>query len=221
MQSSYGVAHLDRAMSMEIDLRKTKTICVSLSTAKDKRERVSYLFEKLGFNRWSFYDAKKGKDVAEGCALSHIDVLSNHDFREPLLLVEDDICETDSYFSTVFVPDNTDAVYIGYSSWAWHMDRANQSTLSSPTKFWLEGNMYRIEGMLSTHAILYLTKKYATAGVVAMNRHLHDSTGNRHCDVALARLQKNYNVYATPSPYFFQLCPNNSYWTTKSIKESK
>jgi hypothetical protein len=206
---------------MEIDMRKTKTVCVSLSTAKDRRERVSSLFEKLGFTRWSFYDAKKGKDVAEGCALSHMDILSSHDFKEPLLLVEDDICETNSYFPTIDVPDNADAVYIGYSAWAWEMSRANQSTLSSPTKFWLEENMFRIEGMLSTHAILYLNKDYAIAGVEAMNKHLHDVTGNRHCDVALARLQKQYNVYATPIPYFFQLCPNNTYWTTKSIKDGK
>lgn len=204
---------------MEIDIRNIKTVCVSLPTAISRRERVVSLFDRLQFKRWSFYDAKRGVDVAEGCALSHMDILSNHDFAEPLLLVEDDICETPFYSPLLSIPDTADAVYIGYSAWAWDQKRASQSTLPFATKSVSEENLYRISGMLSTHAILYLSKEYAINGVSAMKDHLYDMSGNRHCDVALARLQDKYRIFATPEPYFFQMCPNNAYWTTKSIKE--
>jgi disulfide oxidoreductase YuzD len=205
-------------MNMEIDLRNVKTICVSLSTATERRERFSSTLNRLGFNNWSFYDAKRGIDVAEGCALSHIDILSNHDFSEPLLLVEDDICESSGYSPILTIPDDADAVYVGYSWWAWDGDRAAQSTLSYPTRSVVENGLYRISSMLSTHAILYLTKEYAMAGVDAMRKHLYDLSGNRHCDVALARIQEKHKVYATPDHLFFQMCPHNTFWTNRAMR---
>ena len=207
-------------MNIEIDLRHTKTICVSLNESSNskRREATTHLMNRLGYKRWEFFNAIRGKDAIEGCALSHIEVLSKHDFSEPLLLVEDDISDSSFYNPIVTYPQETDALYVGYSWWAWDAERARQSTLSEPTSATLEGNLYRISGMLSTHAILYVSKGYALSAVEKMKAYLTDTTGNRHCDVALAKMQHRFNVYATPKHLFFQMCPRNTFWTNRSIE---
>lgn len=205
-------------MSMEIDLRKTKTICISLKKS-DRRSSVSSVLNDLGYERWTFFDAKTGIDAIEGCALSHIEVLSNHDFKEPLLLIEDDISDSAYYNPIVTCPEDTDAVYIGYSWWAWDSGRAKQSTLEKQTYAIYENGLFRINNMLSTHAILYVSKNYATAAVEKMTSYLKEETGNRHCDVALAKIQKDYKVYATPKHLFFQMCPKNTMWTNRGLDE--
>lgn len=223
MQISCGVAHPDRGMNMEIDLRKTKTVCISLNEEKNsvRRESIINLLNDLGYKRWEFFDALRGKDSIEGCALSHIEVLSKHDFNEPLLLVEDDISDSSFYNPIVKYPDNADALYVGYSWWGWNEERAKQSTLSQATSAILEGDLYRINGMLSTHAILYISKAYAEAAIEKMKSYLIDPTGNRHCDVALAKIQKEYNIYATPNHLFFQMCPRNTLWTNRSLSSKQ
>lgn len=217
MPNSCGAAHLILDTNMQIDLRKTKTVCISMKTAEQRRRNVSDLLDKLGYERWQFYNAIVGKDSIEGCALSHIDVLSSHNFKEPLLLVEDDISDSAYYDPIVNFPDDADAFYVGYSWWAWDAERASQSTLPHMTQAKPENGVYRISCMLSTHAILYVTDEYAKAAVKIMKDYLVDETGNRHCDVALAKMQHKYKVYAPGNHLFFQMCPRNTFWTNRGI----
>lgn len=217
MHDNCGEAHRDRDMNMEIDLRKTKTVCISMKKAEQRRQNVTNLLNTLGYERWSFYDGIVGKDAIEGCALSHIDVLSSHDFKEPLLLVEDDIVDSSFYNPIISCPDDTDAFYVGYSWWAWTEERASQSTLPHMTQAKYENSVYRISCMLSTHAILYINGDYAKAAIKAMKDYLLDQNGNRHCDVAVAKIQQNYKVYAPGKHLFFQMCPQNTFWTNRGI----
>jgi hypothetical protein len=202
---------------MQIDLRSLKTICISLSTAIERRKKIEKLLTELNYTDWSFFDAVKGKDIAEGCAKSHMEVLSNHDFKSPLLLVEDDINTTRFYSDTVEIDEKIDALYLGYSAWAWEKKRASMSTFPHNTKVYKKNNLYKIERMLSTHAILYLNKEYAERAIFAMKDHLDDPNSNRHCDVALGNLQEYSDVFATPHPFFYQDCKHNAVYTYCSI----
>jgi len=205
---------------MQIDLKNIKTICISLNTAIERRNNIKILMETLGYTNWSFFDAIKGKDIAEGCAKSQMEVLKQHDFSEPLLLIEDDVATTPWYSDIIEYDDNIDALYIGYSAWAWEKDRAYMSTFGHNTVVTKKNNFYKIERMLSTHAILYLSKEYAERAIFAMNEHLFNPKSNRHCDVALGNLQEFANVYATPHPYFYQNCKNNKIYTLCSIENT-
>lgn len=183
----------------------------------NRRNGIKRLLDGLGYERWSFFDGIESKDTVEGCALSHIGVLSSHDFSEPLLVLEDDVQITNFYSNEVNIPDDTDALYLGYSWWAWDTERAKQSCMPSATSITKQGDFYRIMRMTSAHAVLYLSKEYAMTARDSMKTYLQNSSGNRHCDVALAMLQENYNVLATPKHYFFQVCERNTFWTNKSI----
>ena len=204
-------------MSMQIDLRKIRCQCISMKKSTSRRENIARLMKRLEFDRWDFFDGVEDEDHVLGCAKSHISALTKHDFREPLLLLEDDVDITPDYTNTFSVPDNTDALYLGYSWWAWDKERASMSKLDNETVIEKEENYYRVSNMTSTHAILYLTKSYADSVVNAIENYLVDESGNRHCDVAIAKMQKNHNVIAAPKHYFFQMCPRNTYWTNRSI----
>lgn len=217
MPDNCGAAHQDQDMNMKVDLRKIKTVCISMQKSTNRRDGIKRLLDDLRYERWTFFDGIESKDSVEGCALSHIGVLSSHDFSEPLLVLEDDVQTTDAYSNEISVPDGTDALYLGYSWWAWDGERARQSLMPSATSISKQGDLYRIKRMTSAHAVLYLTKKYGEAARDSMKSYLENPLGNRHCDVALAMLQEQYNVLATPKHYFFQVCERNTFWTNKSI----
>lgn len=204
-------------MSMQIDLRKVKTVCISMQKSVNRRESIVRLMNRLGFQRWSFFDGIEDSDPVVGCAKSHIAALKEHDFSEPLLLLEDDVDTTPHYEDILSIPRDTDALYLGYSWWAWSRDRATMSKLDTETCLQREGEYYRISNMTSAHAVLYMSEAYADAVVSEIDSYLLDQSGNKHCDVAMAKVQKNYKVLATPKHYFFQVCPRNTYWTNRSI----
>ena len=182
-----------------------------------RRENMNRLFRELEYERWSFFDGVEAQDPVEGCALSHIGVLDSHDFSEPLLVLEDDVQTTSTYTDIVVCPTNTDALYLGYSWWAWDKERAKQSNIPAPTSIEKMGDLYKISKMTSAHAVLYVSKEYGIAARDSMKAYLEYPFGNKHCDVALAMLQDKYNVFATPKHYFFQVCERNTFWTNKSI----
>lgn len=217
MQSSCGEALLILDMNMEIDLTKIKTVCISMQKSINRRDGMKRLLDELGYENWSFFDGIESKDPVVGCALSHIGVLTSHDFSKPLLVLEDDVQTTGAYSNEISVPNDADALYLGYSWWAWDEGRARQSLMPSATSIGKQGDLYRIKRMTSAHAVLYLTKEYGEAARDSMKSYLENPSGNRHCDVALAMLQEHYNVLATPKHYFFQVCERNTFWTNKSI----
>lgn len=206
-------------MNMEIDLRQVKCRCISMQKSVNRRESIVRLMNRLGLQRWSFFDGIEDSDPVVGCAKSHMAALKEHDFSEPLLLLEDDVDITPNYEDVLSIPSDTDALYLGYSWWAWNKDRAMMSKLDTETSFEKEGEYYRISNMTSAHAVLYMSKAYADAVTAKIQSYLLDESGNKHCDVAMAKVQKTYKVLATPMHYFFQMCPRNTYWTNRSIEK--
>lgn len=202
---------------MEIDLTKVKTVCISMKSSIIRRANIQRLMNNIGFQNWSFFDGIEDSDPVIGCAKSHVGVLKSHDFSEPLLVLEDDVEVTDNFKTLVKIPQYADAVYLGYSWWAWEDSRAKMSFLDKKTELLKSGEWYKISNMTSAHAVLYLTKEYADRVVQEVEDYLKAENSNRHCDVAMAKIQKEFNVFAPSKHLFFQVCPRNTYWTNRSI----
>jgi hypothetical protein len=223
MQNNCGEAHLDLDMSMEIDLTKIKTVCISLPDSSLRRSNIERLMNNLQFTNWSFFDGVQADDPVVGCAKSHMQVLKNHDFSEPILVLEDDVDATPDYKQCFEIPNDTDAVYLGYSWWAWDTERAKMSKLDGETSFvhiksWQKSRWYKVTNMTSAHAVLYTSKAYAESVIEEVDRYLADPKGNKHCDVAMARIQNKYQIIAPAKHHFFQICPRNTMWTNRSIE---
>jgi hypothetical protein len=203
---------------MQIDLQNTKIVCISLKKSIERRNNFKELAERLNFKNWCFYDGVETGDHIEGCALSQINVLNDNLNDEPILILEDDVHESQYYNTIIDLTPNIDALYLGYSNWAADPIRAQMSLLSSPANAVKEGIHYRIKNVTSAHAILYVSKKYKEECAIKAKTYLYDALGNRHCDVVYAKLQNNFNVYGTAQPYFYQNCPRNKIWTETPIE---
>lgn len=203
---------------MQIDLQNTKIVCISLKKSIERRNNFKELAERLNFKNWCFYDGVETGDHIEGCALSQINVLNDNLNNDPILILEDDVCDSQYYKNIVDVPADCDAIYFGYSNWAADPIRAKMSMLDSPASATKKNNFYQIKNVTSAHAILYISKKYKEACAIEAKKYLYELSGNRHCDVVYAKLQNKFNVYATPQPYFYQNCPRNKMWTETSIE---
>jgi len=205
---------------MKIDFQSLKTICISLPSAVERREKFKDMAERLKFS-WSFYNGIQSTDYVYGCSKSHVNVLHEIlDNDEPIFIAEDDIQETEFYSRIIEIPDDLkiDALYVGYSNWAAHPLRARMSTLNCASSVKKIGNFYRISNITSTHAIIYFSKEYKKACMLHITNHLNNMAGNRICDVAIARIQGIFNVFATPKHFFYQNCSKNKIWTNSSIE---
>jgi hypothetical protein len=205
---------------MLIDFENLKIVCISLKSSDERRSNFKQMANRLNFKNWSFYDGIVSSDHIEGCAMSQINVLKENMDDNPVLIVEDDIQETEFYKNTIDLSDITDmdALYLGYSNWAAHPIRAQMSLLSGPSTFVKIKEYYKITNVTSAHAIIYISKKYKQACADGALNYLTDPTGNRHCDVVYAKLQNEYNVFATPKHFFYQNCPRNKVWTNTPIE---
>jgi hypothetical protein len=202
---------------MQIDFQNLKIICISLKSSIERRNNFEQMANRLNFKNWFFYDGVETGDPIEGCALSQINVLNDNLNDDPILIVEDDIHESEYYTQNITLPPNIDALYLGYSNWAVDPMRAQMSLLSGPSTFVKIKEYYKITNVTSAHAIIYISKKYKQACADEALKYL-TAPGNRHCDVVYAKLQNEYNVFANPKHFFYQNCPRNKVWTNTPIE---
>jgi len=175
----------------------------------ERKDQTEKLLSSLKFTDYQRYSAKTGQNAIEGCALSHIDILRSNKNNTPFLILEDDVTTGEFYKKIIEVPDDADAIYLGYSMWGFDKERAKKfSRMDNPTSFKkITNNIYKISNMLSTHAIMYCSERYSTAVADIMETIWNQEQW--HCDYACALIQEEFNVYAPSNPYFFQY----DYWT--------
>lgn len=145
--------------------------------------------------------------VRIGCGKSHVRALnSSLNTNPPCLLLEDDINTTEWYKEIFNIPDDADAVYLGTCLNGLHPDwkkrDANHACCSNPTVLDRTEEYYRISGMLTTHAILYITDNYKKHCINIIDQ----DNGNNHCDVLMASRMQDFRVYACKYPMFYQDC---------------
>ena len=120
----------------------------------------------------------------------------------PFIIFEDD-CKAKNFRTIIDVPDDSDAVYLGISSWG----RMNSHSGPCVQYEDLNGGLLRIYNMLSAHSVLYLDEEY----VSLCSKIAHQSFDTaQHQDIGFAEIQRYYNVYAFDDPLFYQTSSNGT-----------
>lgn len=189
---------------MQIDLTELPTFYINMDRHKDRNKEMIRLGNDLKIKNYSRIVGVDidGKPMA-GCATSHMNILNN--IFEPTVILEDD-CVIASGITTIEVPDDADAVYLGLSNWGY------MNSVSKPENFKYDRHStfkttYKIDGMLATHSILYISSEY-----INMARRIAkwSAENNNHIDQGLALIQKYFNVYALGNPVFYQHSNTNA-----------
>lgn len=198
---------------MKLDLREIPTYYINLDRHEEKNQNMQKVIKDFGFsNIKRISGTDMPNDPIAGCASSHVEIFNLA--KPPFIILEDD-CEI--YFNNpiINIPENSDAIYLGLSSWALNND-AGMQWIHSFKKNNEYQNIHKINNMLATHAILYLTKEYVDMCRRAGEYSIRNSV---HIDVSFARFERFYNVYALNQPVFYQ--SSNTQYTKIQFDEIK
>ena len=190
---------------MNLDLRDIPVLYINMDKDVEKRERIENHIDRLGFKTKIRVPGVVHRDgPLAGCALAQYNAL--HEIDPPFIILEDDATPFD-YDPIISIPDDTDALYLGISSWG------RMNSHSGPFVQWeyyfkeVDINLLRVYNMLSTHAILYLNLEYIS---VCKKIAYHHQEINEHVDIGFTDIQKYYNVYAFNQPLFYQTSSNGT-----------
>lgn len=91
-------------------------------------------------------------------------------------------------------------MYLGLSLWGFLRDSSKPGNHAFEQVPNFPG-VYKVNGMLATHAILYITDRYIrTCEIVSK----YSADNSVHVDQGFARIQRYFNIYAIGDPIFYQ-----------------
>ena len=186
---------------MNLELKDIPAIYINLEKDVDKNESMKTMLNDCGFKNIIRVDAEYTPDnPLAGCSLSHYNAL--HEIDPPFIVFEDD-CKVKNFSSSINIPDDADAVYLGISSWG----RMNSHSGPFVQCENLRGGLLRIYNMLSAHSVLYLDEEY-TSLCRRISYNSYETA--QHQDIGFAEIQRYYNVYAFDQPFFYQTSSNGT-----------
>jgi len=178
---------------------KTVWICPDASEKYLPRKiHMGELLERIGIRDTLHWETAGTGGANRELIQATIDILNQNMDDEPLLLLEDDV-EWNGQ-TTLSIPHAADAVYLGISKRGGSFYNGYDNGPSKVKPF--RDDMVKVENMLSTHAILYCSKRYKEDVVQRLTGILGQE--NYFSDVVISRIQKYYNVYAYMRPFFYQ-----------------
>lgn len=183
---------------MIINIKDIPTLYINLAKDKHKDSNMKKLGKDLGISKYKrFNGVEVSGNRILGIAKSHQSILNS--IKEPTMVLEDD-CVVLNKNTLIDIPDDADAIYLGISSWGYKngISEKNNFTYKKHKDF---KNIYKIDGMLALHSVIYISKEY----VDMSNRTAKWSIDNNEpVDSAIASIQKYFNIYALGNPIFFQ-----------------
>lgn len=187
---------------MKLKLTDVPVVYINLDEQTERRESIEKSLNELGFKTIIRVSAFKDFIGKRGCAYSHAIALEEID--PPFILLEDDCVPLD-FVDEVDIPDDSDAVYLGISSWG----RMNSHSGPCVQCDDVEGysDILKIYNMLGAHAILYINPDYID---LCKRIAYHGYLISDHHDIGFADVQKYYDVYAFNSPMFYQTSSNGT-----------
>jgi hypothetical protein len=183
---------------MKIDIRNFPTFYINMDKHKDRNADMIQLGKDVGFKEYSrLSGVAMPRHPRSGCAKSHHQILSK--MNSPTIILEDDcVIKNDSYI--IEIPDDTDALYLGLSGWGFINSHSKLNNLEYERHEKYQG-IYKINGMLATHSILYISPEYID---MATRIAKWSGDNDEHIDQGFALVQKYFNVYALKKPIFYQ-----------------
>jgi hypothetical protein len=163
-----------------------------------RKVHMDTMLAELGFK--DIVHFKSGTEGYPKClANANVDILTQY-MNEPFLLLEDDV-EFTGIDEFDFV-HGADAIYFGLSTCGSHatLNYNDKDAVFTP----YSANQARVQNMLGTHAILYISPAYKQA---VINK-LKDCKG--HTDIEITRIQPNFRILANRRPSFFQSAKFNA-----------
>jgi hypothetical protein len=186
---------------MKIDLRTVRTLWLNLKEHERNAQEMQQMLDSAGFVNHARspgirvsghervdYDQKV--DHFMGVGLAQLQAMREIRDNLPALILEDDV-KIRNLDPILEIPDDTDAVYLGYSVLA-----GNSPCVD------LENGYVKIEDVLTSHAILYITPAYLKAAMTVVRFYLLEKCAP--LDLGLARIQWKYQVLAPYAPKFIQ-----------------
>tara|TARA_B100001996_G_C18485914_1_gene525667 strand:+ start:28 stop:666 length:639 start_codon:yes stop_codon:yes gene_type:complete len=186
---------------MNLDLREIPVLYINMDREVEKRNRIETYIDQLGFkNKIRIAGVVHPDGARAGCALAQHNALLEID--PPFIILEDDATPL-NFNPIISIPDDSDAFYLGISSWG----RMNSHSGPFVQYDTVDNNLLKVYNMLGTHAILYLSKEYiSVCEKVAYYQH----SINEHVDIGFTDVQKYYNVYSFDEPFFYQTSSNGT-----------
>ena len=186
---------------MNLDLREITAVYINLQQDVERKNSIVDVLDECGFENIIRVDGEYTPDrPLAGCSYSHYKALN--EVAPPFIIFEDD-CKVKNFRTIIDVPDDSDAVYLGISSWGRMNSHSGPCVQSESIGF----GMVRIYNMLSAHAILYIDKEF----ISMCSRVAYQSYETaEHQDIGFAEMQRYFNVYAFNEPMFYQTSSNGT-----------
>lgn len=201
---------------MIVDITQLTTYYINLEEKQDRRKKMEKLLQDNEFSNFKRFDARKaGKRV--GCSVSHSlllqKIIENNSY--PCLILEDDL-EVYNFKKIIEVPDDADAMYLGFSRYGWNHNQDEPFSKSLKVTE-LSDDYHRVYNMLARHAIIHFSPIYDQVCVDAMNKFIADPSTYKAGDVSISRFHPEYKVYALNDPIFYQDDSGTRGLTKKSL----
>jgi hypothetical protein len=185
---------------MKLNLLEIPVYYINMEKDIDKNKKIKKIISDCGFTNSTRVEGLEHKNPMSGCAASHYTILSS--FEPPYIILEDD-CDIKNFHPIIEVPDDSDIIYLGISSWG----RMNSHSGPCVKYDILDNGLLKIYNMLSTHAMLFLTEEYCS---ICKNIAKYFYQIGDHLDIGFAEIQKYYNAYAFDDPMFYQTSSNGT-----------
>ena len=185
---------------MLLELKEIPVYYINLQKDVDRNQKMVSMLDKFGFEEYTRIEAVEHQNSLVGCSASHYFILDN--FKPPFIILEDD-CVLKNEYTQINIPDNSDALYLGVSSWG----RMNSHSGPCVKYEEVDTNLLKLYNMLSAHAILFMSERYVD---ICKNICFHFCKTQEHHDIGYAEVQKYFNVYALDNPMFYQTSSNGT-----------
>jgi hypothetical protein len=183
---------------MKLQDLKIVFICPDHNERYHKRKlHMENMLKRIGCKNVTHY--KSGNEQFPKClSLAYLHILSEN-LDTPVLIIEDDVMFKGN--DTFEYVDSADAIYLGISKCAAHAteNRDDGKVKVEPHSM----TQVRVKNMLSTHAILYISRKFKESVISIIKSNL-DSTTTWETDILIARLQPEFLILANMKPMFYQ-----------------
>lgn len=188
---------------MIIDITQLPTYYINLDEKIDRRKKMDRLLLDNGFKNINRFTGKKaGRRV--GCSMSHAsllqEVVDKKDY--PCLILEDDL-QVYNFRKTIEVPDDADAMYIGFSRYGWNHNQDEPFPKSLKITE-LNDDYHRVYNMLARHAIIHFNPEYDIKCIEIMNKFISDPDTYKAGDVSISKIHPEYKIYSLNEPIFYQ-----------------
>lgn len=171
---------------MKINLKDLEIKYINLPSYVNRNQSMINMLNYYGLKASRVEGVTRAYQRYDVVADAHRKALDSSSAKQVLILEDD--CIPHNYRQEFEVPDDADIVYLGIHTYSHLRER-------------ISPEVWKISGMLASHAILYLTQH--GKNILIESQKL--SKNKKHAfDVSLAKLQKKVNTYALNNPIWYQ-----------------